>query len=211
MADEKQDLKALGDEALKKLQGGGDSEPQPMSDFDRAAAAAKLRVTERAVEAKVKLSTDEPTAEDAMRLRKEKKARIAQVLSRGVLGEKLKSIIREATPDGYAGKFVRNDAQDIIRAQNLGFGFKYRADVDAVRLGLHATPDGKIRVGDILLMTITKEDQEILREVRTERMKAKLTKSKKEYLETSASHDGGPEAFSEGQTSIDAGRIVDRR
>lgn len=211
MANEKEDLKAAGEEALRKLQ-GGDGDPQPQSDFDRAAQAAKDRVRTEAQlkEANFKLKTDEPTAADAEKIRREKKARIAQVLSRGVLGEKLKSIIREATPDGYAGKFVRHDAQDIIRAQNLGFVFNYRSGVDPVALGLHATPDGKIRVGDIVLMTITKEDQEILREVRTERMKAKLTKSKKEYLDSSSGYDGG-EAFNEGSTSIEAGRLVDRR
>lgn len=198
MAAPVEDLKAVGAAAL--------------SDFDKAVkekAETKAAPTPQPAEIVIKNPGVEPTAADAVRIRQEKKARIAQVLSKGILGEKLKSIQQACTPDGYRSKFVRDKFEDIIRYQNLFFGFTYREGAGDGMGGVHATADGRIRVGDLVLMTIRIEDHEILQEVRTERTKNKLTQARREYHELSK--QGDVAVIDESQTAIERGTIIDKR
>lgn len=141
-------------------------------------------------------ASKEPTPEEAAQIRAAKKARLTQILHRGVLSDKLRSIVKAGTPEGYVGKFIRDRQEDIMRYSNLGWGFTYREDAPK---GLHDAPTGHIRVGDVVLMTIRKEDHEILREIQADRVKASLSKARKEYASESQkeAQTGGAVPFDE--------------
>lgn len=145
--------------------------------------------------------TAEEAAVEAKRLRAEKKARLTQVLSRGILSDKLKGIARAATPEGYVGKFVRERQEDVMRYQNLGWGFTYR---EGAPRGLHDPATNYIRVGDVVLMTIQKDDHEILREIQADRVKSNLSKSRREYVSESQkeAQTGGAVPFDDSSIKI---------
>ena len=144
----------------------------------------------------LKEKTPEEAAAEAKRIRAEKKARLAQVLTRGILSDKLRSVAKGGTPDGYVGKFVRDRNEDILRYQNLGWGFTYREEAPK---GLHDAATGHIRIGDVVLMTIQREDHEILREIQSDRVKSALSKARKEYSSESnkEAQSGGAVPFDE--------------
>ena len=131
----------------------------------------------------------EPTPEEAEAIRTQKKARLAQVMMRGMTNEKLRLTYSKCVPKGYGGKFVRDD-DSIIRYKNLGFGFTYTKEAE----GLSSTADSRVTVGDVVLMTITLEDLALLKEIRHEKILQNLRKGKDEYKRRSEEHadKGGP-------------------
>jgi len=139
--------------------------------------AEALQKQEEKKEKKETEVTREPTPEEAEDIRAGKKARIAQILVRGIINDKLQAIYDDSVPEEYSGKFVRDTEEDVVRYENLGYGFVYR---DGAK-GLHGVADNRIRVGDLVLMTIRKEDRELLEEVRLDRIKYKLGEGKREY------------------------------
>ena len=119
----------------------------------------------------------EPTPEEAEEIRKKQKARFAQVLTRGLLNERLRVVVEDGTPAGRKGKLVLDAKDKILQYENLGYEFNYREGAT----GLNATSDGRIRVGDLVLMTVSDEDYSILDEIRTEKVKQKLSMARDEY------------------------------
>ena len=151
--------------------------------------------TETEVEVEIETSQiedPEPTPEEAEEIRAQKKARIAQVMSKGMLNEKLKSVFDAFVPEGYSGKFVRYSEESVIRYQNLGFGFTYSKEVD--KDSVHGSAEGFVKVGDVILMTITLEDLSILHEVKMETIQRNLNKGREEYKRLAEEHveRGGP-------------------
>jgi hypothetical protein len=102
-----------------------------------------------------------------------KKARIAQVLSQGVVGHALELQERD-TERRYV--YVRENDADISRYNALG----YRVETGHGE-GMHGTGDGKRRVGDTILMSCAKEDYELICEVQQDRNRKKLNSPVKEY------------------------------
>ena len=150
----------------------------------------------------------EMTPEEAVERRRQRKAQLAQVLNRGVLSDKLKSILDAAVPEGRGGKFVLDHDEHRIRYTNLGFNYEYRKDVP--KHLLHA--DGHIRVGDVVLMTIDLEDAAILREIQIDGVKKRLVTAKHEFVEQAAkdAQEGGAQPFNQSQVFIDTA-VIDRR
>lgn len=178
-----------------------------MSDVRKTGARALENITKKSSEEEKKAKIEETQAsrseispEEAARIAEEKIARVTQVLSKGILNEKLASIIERSVPKGRIGKFVRDSEEDIIRYQNLGYTF----EVNAGARGLHGTGDGRIRVGDLVLMTISQEDREILNIVRNRAIQQKLSAGRKEYTRPAerAAEASGISIFDESQTTI---------
>lgn len=184
MSDENQEvsIEAVGMEALEGL-----DIADLRKELDEERAEKSFKRDEPTVEA----SDDEKemTPDEAVELRNQKKARIAQILQRGILNEKLQRVFDSAVPDGFTGKFVRDTDGDIIRYDNLMFGFTYKENVEHLQ-----DPDGRIRVGDVVLMTILKDDRAILREVRIQQIQHKLGASKAEYDKQMKTVEGDVEA-----------------
>lgn len=159
-----------------------------------AEALAKA-VTEQSTAPKKGEERKDLTPKEAEDLRKQKKARLTQVLSRGIINEKLETIMAGAVPEGRVGKYVRDSEEDIVRYQNLGFSFQYKDNAT----GLHGSADNRIRVGDLVLMTIDKEDSSILKEIRHERVKQNMEYGRKAFMEAALreAESGGPVPFEE--------------
>lgn len=149
----------------------------------------------------VKMEAKEPTPEEVEATREEKKARLTQVLSRGILNQKLQNLYDACVPEGRAGKYILDSDDEKIRYSNLGFTFEYSKEAKE-----HVGPDGKVRIGDVVLMTISLEDREILKEVKMDRTKENLGLGRREYNEKAQEAAvGGPVPFDESHLEIKRG------
>lgn len=110
----------------------------------------------------------------------EKRARIAQILERGILNEKLRAI-SEAAPDGYVAVFPRNTPEDIDRIRALGGRMAKREDLTREVSGLHGDGDESLRVGDVVMMLLDEDTAQIIDEVQEKNVEKKLARGKREY------------------------------
>lgn len=179
MAD-KDDLREAGAEALKKTQTvltTSDEEHKTVSNPSPTTAAGALAESKEAEEEESLELQTEPTPEEADEIRAQKKRKVAQVLQRGILNSKLQAVYDACVPEGRKGKFIRGDDESFIRYSNLYYS---RTFTDGA-LERYGSVDGRIRVGDIELVTISDDDREILREVKQDRIMKNLGKGRKEY------------------------------
>lgn len=121
-------------------------------------------------------------AEKKAAMIKEKKARIAQVLYRGITNEKLSGLISVAKEKDSSRHycFIRDEIDEIVRLQPIGFQVE-RAERLGIE-GLHGTGDGRIRVGDVIMMSCPLEDYELIQEVERESLEKKLNQGKRDYV-----------------------------
>lgn len=99
------------------------------------------------------------------RLRAEKKARLARILERGMVADRLAV---ELPADVY-GEWVANDPSEIYRMKILGF------EIDreyATSRALHSEGDGKSIVGDTVFMICDRDTKDLLDEIRRENFEA---------------------------------------
>lgn len=102
------------------------------------------------------------TDEERAASRSERKARIAQVLDRGVVGDRLYVEL----PADTVGQWVPKDKAEIARMESLG----YRLDSEfATKRRLHDGGDGLSYVGDVVHMIADKETRDIIDEIKRER------------------------------------------
>ena len=121
----------------------------------------------------------------------EKKARIVQVLSRGVLNDRLAQ--SQNLDSSQVGLWVRETREDVDRIRALGGELVTGGDVE----GLHGAGDGRKRVGDLVLMSMPRDDYELIQLVRAERRAARLNRGKKEYTEKFVDGRQGAPGFDE--------------
>lgn len=102
---------------------------------------------------------------DRVMTRAEHKARLAQVLDRGIVNDRL----HVALPEDMHGEWVPNSKEEIYRMQTLGF------DVDrtyAKKRALHNDGTDAAIIGDVIFMTCPKMVKEVIDEVRREKFEA---------------------------------------
>lgn len=131
------------------------------------------RAKERAQETTQESSQD--LSREEVESRAERKARVAQLLSRGLMNDRLEV---EDAEEGRYYCWVRERDEDIGRYQELGFELEYEAGE-----GEHETVDNRRRVADVVLMSTSRENLELIREVKDEMKEKKLKLGKKQYLE----------------------------
>jgi len=103
----------------------------------------------------------------------EEKARIAEVLSRGIVTDMI--TVKDGRPDRrYA--WVRENDGDISKFKMLGYDIETEAGT-----GEHQTGDDTRRVGDVILMSCSMEQYELIEEVRSEQKRKRLSSPVKEY------------------------------
>jgi hypothetical protein len=156
----------------------------------------KLRNTKTMAEAPSE--KEEPTPSEAEEIHKQKVAKVSQVLSRGILNEKLSAVFNDSVPEGWGGRFVRDTEDDIIRYSNLNFGFTYRKGAK----GLHEGGDGRVRVGDLVLMTISPEDRAVLKEAKLLQVRRKLEEGRRQYARDSEKAPPGIQPFDESEARV---------
>lgn len=107
--------------------------------------------------------------------RTERKARVAELLRRGLMNDRL--VVADADPSRHY-VWVREREEDLIRFRELGYELEYEAGE-----GEHETPDDRRRVGDLVLMSTSMENRELIQEVKRELREKRLKIGEKEYLE----------------------------
>jgi hypothetical protein len=110
--------------------------------------------------------------------RQEKKARLATILDRGMVGDRL----HVELPNDKYGEWVPNDKVEIYRMQSLGFTVDKEF---AKRRALHNDgTDGISIVGDVVFMTCDRDTKDIMEEIKRENYdKVNAPKSAKEEKE----------------------------
>lgn len=119
----------------------------------------------------------------------DRKAKIAQLLHRGVVADRLE--VRNPDPNKEY-EWVRETDQDIERHLALGFVIELEDGTELNRV--HDTGDRVRRIGDVILMSTSKENYELIRQVRREQKARKSTLGKEEYLRRSLTANKGQPA-----------------
>lgn len=95
--------------------------------------------------------------------RQQRKAKIVSVLERGLTGDRLQVDL----PPELTGEWVSKSKLEIYRMEGLG----YKVDTEyAVKNKLHDQGDGSSVIGDVIYMTTTKENKELINETILEMM-----------------------------------------
>lgn len=120
------------------------------------------------------IDTKDTTVAEAM-TKAQRKTKLAQVLDRGMVSDRL--VVKDADPSKHY-EWCRDTEIDIDRWRSLNF------EVELERgEGLHGQGDNRRVVGDAVLMSCSKENFEILEELKAERKERKRRmNAKKEYL-----------------------------
>lgn len=106
----------------------------------------------------------------------EKRAHFIQVLSRGVVNDRLN--VKAKVPKGRRALWVRDRDEDIQRIVSLGGRLETTDEIGEA--GLHGAGDNRIRVGDVVLMSISQEDHEILQDIKAEWTRNRLSAARNE-------------------------------
>ena len=114
---------------------------------------------------------------DKAKERASKKAKLAQVLDRGMVSARI--AVKNPDPNKHY-EWPRNTETDIDRWKSLGFELEQDKKVAAK---LHGQGDSRIVVGDAVLMSTSRENYEILEELKAERRRrrAKMD-AKRDYV-----------------------------
>lgn len=136
-------------------------------------AVQKLRDQQQAIDEEPRV---DKKPEEVMTLA-EKKARLAQLLKRGMVADRLE--VRNPNPSKVY-EWIRETDQDIERHLALGFLIELEDGTEMNRL--HGTGDNVIRIGDVILMSTSKEHYELIEQVKAEKKARKSTLGKEEYL-----------------------------
>lgn len=100
--------------------------------------------------------------EAAKQIRADKKARFARILERGVLVDRLAVDL----PPDLHGEWVPLDQVDRWLAMGFENGAHHVPKLN--NRALHGAADGYVHVGDVVFLTLPKEDKELYEEVRLE-------------------------------------------
>lgn len=166
-------------------------------DMDELRKSVENKVRKKEAEER---ASERPEAEDHSDLsdeelesRAEKKAKIAQLLDRGIVNDKLD--VEKLLGDGYREdrhyEWVRETDTDIDRARALGFNIVNRSDVDLDSEEVHDASDDRIRIGDVILMSCDRERHELIQEAKEEKRVEKYGEPTQEYVRR-AQKQGAP-------------------
>lgn len=122
--------------------------------------------------------------------REQRKAKLASILERGITHDRLSVDL----PSDVYGEWVRNDEVEIYRMQTLGFQVDHEY---ASKRALHTDGNKTAVVGDVIFMTTSRENKELIDEVEAERVYRKHNPKKPKE-----------DADFESQTKSDTGGII---
>lgn len=118
-----------------------------------------------------------------LKKRAERKKKIAQLLTRGVVNDRMDAagLLGKKYEATRRYEWVRETDTDVDRAMSLGFRLEKRPE-DWDGEGLHGAGDNRIRLGDTILMSISRDDYSLIEEVKDEQKRARLEAAKREYV-----------------------------
>ncbi len=119
---------------------------------------------------------EDKTPEEAVSL-SERKAKLAQVLQRGMIADRLK--VKNPDPDKVY-EWIREEDTEMDR--HLALGFVLELEDGSTQNRLHGTGDNRCRVGDVILMSTSVENYDLIQQVRMDQKAKKSTLGKEEYL-----------------------------
>jgi hypothetical protein len=148
------------------------------------------------------LEEEEMSAEDALKRAKtlqEKRAFFVQVLSRGVLNDRLNTA--GVVAEDRKALWIRERDEDIQRI--LALGGRLETSEESGEKGLHGTADNRIRVGDVVLMSVPREDYELLQDIKQDQTRDRLTAARREAV--GKMRETGLEVFDNSSSNVRRG------
>ena len=142
----------------QQLQATVQDDSSPVRDYDKPKDAIIMQGTEQPPLPEQKKEASSPMTPEE---RAKRKARLGVLLDRGLISDRLNVPL---PPDKH-GEWVRNDPLEIHRLETLGF------EVDrefATSRALHNDGSGSAVVGDVIFMTTSRENKELIDEIRHE-------------------------------------------
>jgi hypothetical protein len=133
----------------------------------------------------------------------QQRARIAQVLDRGVVGVRMQVDL----PPGVYGEWASNDVESIFRMQTLGFEIDH---IYAKQRALHNDGTDKSIVGDVVFMTCSQQNKDLIEAVRREKYNKdnrKRTDLPEENVVGQIGKEGLPVTNSSSQEFVGTGQI----
>lgn len=135
--------------------------------------------------------------------REQRKARLATVLERGYVADRLKVDL----PDDKYGEWVPDDPAEVHRMEILGF------EIDSqygLKRSLHGDATPMTKIGDVVFMVTSKENKELLDEIKEEQFERRhgkpgdeVRKTQGEEKEfTSPAHQIGVPVIEESTTKV---------
>jgi hypothetical protein len=115
-------------------------------------------------------------------LKKMSKAKLIQVLDRGVVNDRLDVKL----PPERVGYWVRERQEDIDRMKALGGRFETPKTVLNGK-SLHGSEGDRIRVGDVVLMSVPREVADAIADIRRDAKHSLTKRGRKEFLDKKVS------------------------
>lgn len=181
----------LNAEHIKLNQGSGAAPLPPVRDYaaeaarevekiapsdpndPRPEAFAEIAMSAEEREGRAKIAAFFALPED------QQKAKVASILDRGVIHDRLKVNI----PPDLHGEWVRNEPLDIDRMRTLGFWID---DTYATRRALHSDGTSANIVGDVIHMVTTRQNKKMIDHVRNEMQERSMRNPRKAIEEEGA-------------------------
>lgn len=118
---------------------------------------------------------EEEISDEEIETLAQKKRRIAQLLDRGYVADRLdaRKHLGSRYDEGRVYEWIRETDQDIDRAKAIGFRLEEKSEEETEATS-HGAGDTRIRIGDVVLMSIPKEDHEIIQEIKAEKRARRL-------------------------------------
>lgn len=116
---------------------------------------------------------DLPIGEAKARLTK---GQLAQILHRGVVNDRLSIKL----PPNRVGYWIRDRQEDVDRI--IALGGKMESASQLGQKGLHGTGDDRIKIGDVIFMSLPRDVVDAIAEIDEENKRTLLTKGKNEFL-----------------------------
>jgi hypothetical protein len=113
----------------------------------------------------------------------EGRGKIAQILTRGIINDKLDVKLKNSERVPY---WIRERSEDIERMKALGGRFVSSDEVEGGVASLHGTETGRIRVGDVVLMSLPRTVTDVIADLRKKDKMSLLKRSRKEFLKQSS-------------------------
>lgn len=163
-----------------------DPEPADLPDMEAVAKEVKKR-REAKEKAESKGASPEDYSDEELQELANEKAKIAQILTRGVVNDRLdvKKYLGSHLDPNRRYEWIRETDQDIARAKSLGYRIEsVPEDKRKETSPYHGAGDGRIRLGDVILMSTSLENYQLIQSVKEDKKQSRADAGKRDYVGT---------------------------
>lgn len=170
-------------------------EQSPLESVEEAVKKRRERERQQAQAQQEGGEEPEQLTDEDLQAKAERRKKVAQLLQRGFVNHRLDP--RQHLGDAYDPnrhyEWVRDRDEDISRIQALGARVEQKPDGETPE-GTHGTADGRIRLADVVLVSFSKDDYEVIQTVLEEKKEQRRGENagRQDYLDKVRRRDAAP-------------------